>query len=300
MNNHTTIKTTDSTTTHQTLHNTNDTIREQIATLIAKLNGTPPNPKDDGKQTKPTQTKPTAVIFRLVKGEQICPFGLKALHLLKSRYHVIDCPIKNDDEASLVKDTLNVKTTPQIFINNQPIGGYDDLSVFLGKRSPNPNKKSYRPIIAVLVSTFLMAIALAMAMGVLFSVQPLLWFVAFSMCVLAIKKLENLDSFSNGFLGYDLLARKWVPYAYIYPFIELLSGLTMLSHHPLAMAIGGLLAMVIGAIGAVSVIKAVYLDKRNLSCACVGGNSKVPLGFISLMENIAMLIMGGYMLWAFI
>ncbi len=281
-------------------YNNQTPVNDQITTLITQLNGTPLNPTHLNPKHNDNHTKPTAVIFRLVKGEHICPFGLKALHLLKSRYHVIDCPIKNDDEATLVKTTLNVKTTPQIFINKQHIGGYDDLSVFLGKRSPTPNKKSYRPIIAVLVSTFLMAAALAMAMGVLFSVQPLLWFVAFSMCVLAIKKLENLDGFSNGFLGYDLLARKWVPYAYIYPFIELFSGLTMLSHHPLAMAIGGVLAMVIGAIGAVSVIKAVYLDKRELSCACVGGNSKVPLGFVSLLENVAMLIMGGYMLWAFI
>ena len=48
----------------------------------------------------------------------------------------------------------------------------------------------------------------------------------------------------------------------------------------------------IGGIGAASVIKAVYIDKRELKCACVGGNSNVPLGFVSLTENLLMLLMG--------
>jgi hypothetical protein len=52
----------------------------------------------------------------------------------------------------------------------------------------------------------------------------------------------------------------------------------------------------IGFIGTISVIKAVYIDKRALKCACVGGNSDLPLGFISLSENIAMLGAGTYML----
>tara|TARA_R110002095_G_scaffold76366_3_gene65260 strand:- start:2127 stop:2348 length:222 start_codon:yes stop_codon:yes gene_type:complete len=55
-------------------------------------------------------------------------------------------------------------------------------------------------------------------------------------------------------------------------------------------------AIVIGGIGAVSVIKAVYVDKRELKCACVGGDSSVPLGFISLTENLMMLSMGIWML----
>jgi hypothetical protein len=52
----------------------------------------------------------------------------------------------------------------------------------------------------------------------------------------------------------------------------------------------------VAGIGAVSVFKAVYLDKRELKCACVGGDSKVPLGFISLTENLMMIGMGVWML----
>ncbi|RZJ53381.1 MAG: glutaredoxin, partial [Flavobacterium sp.] len=46
----------------------------------------------------------------------------------------------------------------------------------------------------------------------------------------------------------------------------------------------------------ISVLKAVYIDRRELKCACVGGSSNVPLGFVSLMENVMMVAMGAWML----
>jgi hypothetical protein len=54
-------------------------------------------------------------------------------------------------------------------------------------------------------------------------------------------------------------------------------------------------ALFVAAIGAVSVFKAVYVDKRELKCACVGGSSNVPLGFISLTENLMMIAMALWM-----
>jgi hypothetical protein len=55
-------------------------------------------------------------------------------------------------------------------------------------------------------------------------------------------------------------------------------------------------ALIIGTIGAISVFKAVYVDKRELKCACVGGDSNVPLGFVSLTENLMMVSMAIWML----
>jgi hypothetical protein len=49
-------------------------------------------------------------------------------------------------------------------------------------------------------------------------------------------------------------------------------------------------------VGAVSVFKAVYIDRREIKCACVGGNSNVPLGFVSLTENLFMVAMGIWMI----
>jgi hypothetical protein len=105
-------------------------------------------------------------------------------------------------------------------------------------------------------------------------------------------KLRDIESFSTMFLNYDLLAKKWVPYGYIYPFAEGLAGILMISGLLMWLAIP--LALFIGSIGAVSVFYAVYIQKRDIKCACVGGDSNVPLGFVSLTENV---IMVGMALW---
>lgn len=55
-------------------------------------------------------------------------------------------------------------------------------------------------------------------------------------------------------------------------------------------------ALLVAGIGAVSVFKAVYIERRELKCACVGGNSNVPLGFVSFTENLMMVGMAIWML----
>ena len=85
-----------------------------------------------------------------------------------------------------------------------------------------------------------------------------------------------------------------VRYAYVYPFAEAYVGIGMLAGAaPWAFAP---VALFIGSVGAVSVFKAVYIDRRELKCACVGGDSQVPLGFVSLTENLIMILAGGWML----
>lgn len=115
----------------------------------------------------------------------------------------------------------------------------------------------------------------------------------FSMCILAIQKLRDVDSFATMFLGYDLLARRWVPYAYLYAFGEALAGILM-SGNTLTW-ISAPVAFFIGGIGTVSVYYAVYVHKRELKCACMGGSSNVPLGFVSLTENAVMVAMAIWM-----
>ena len=74
---------------------------------------------------------------------------------------------------------------------------------------------------------------------------------------------------------------------------EALAGILMIGGALMWLSIP--VALFIGTIGAVSVFKAVYIDKRDLKCACVGGDSNVPLGFISLTENLMMMFMGIWM-----
>ncbi|WP_448500915.1 MauE/DoxX family redox-associated membrane protein [Sphingomonas sp.] len=239
---------------------------------------------------------PVASIHRMVIGDHICPWGLKALHLLRQAgYRVEDHPLASRAETDAFKAEHGVKTTPQIFIDGRRIGGHDDLRRFLGKTVRDPNATTYRPVATLFVLAALMALAIGrVAEGTVMAGITVERFVAISMVLLALQKLRDVDGFATGFLGYDLLARRWLPYAYIYPYAEAGAGLLMLAG--VAMWMSAPVMILIGGIGAASVFKAVYIDRRDLKCACVGGNSNVPLGFVSLTENLMMLCAGLWMI----
>ncbi len=238
---------------------------------------------------------PVAYLYRMATPDHLCPFGLKSKHLLRSRgFYVDDNLLTSREETDDFKRKHDVETTPQTFIEGKRIGGYTDLRRHFGLAVPTEGATSYRPVIAVFVITALMAIMVSFtAFGTPYTPQSFVWFVTFSMCVLAILKLQDVERFSSMFLGYDLLARRWVPYGYIYPFAEAVAAILMIAG--VLEWISVPIALFIGSVGAASVFKAVYIDKREIKCACVGGSSNVPLGFVSLTENLMMVTMGVWM-----
>jgi len=238
----------------------------------------------------------TATLYRMVMEKHLCPSGLKAKdRLARAGFVVEDRPLTNRAEVDAFKEKHGVPTTPQIWIEGTRIGGYDALRAHLGDDVPEKGSTTYRPVIAL----FMMAAAMAMAaswaaFGSVLTIRAGEWFIAFSMCLLALQKLKDVESFSTMFLNYDLLARRWVRYGYIYPYAEAGAGILMIAGALTWLAAP--VALVIGGIGAVSVFKAVYIDKRELKCACVGGDTSVPLGFVSLTENVMMVAMAVWMM----
>lgn len=239
--------------------------------------------------------KKSARLYRMVTDEHVCPYGLKAKALLERKgYAVQDHYLKSRDETDAFKDEHDVETTPQTFIGDVRVGGYDDLKAYFGKTVKAPGQLTYTPVIAIFAVAALMALAISWTASSHFiNIRAIELFIAVSMCILGVQKLRDLSSFSSQFLGYDLLAQRYVRYAYIYPFAETGAGILMIAG---ALTwIAAPTALFIGLVGAVSVYKAVYIDKRDLKCACVGGNSNVPLGFISLTENLMMVTMAVWM-----
>lgn len=245
--------------------------------------------------TASLQERPVATLYRMVMDKHVCPYGLKAKDLLKRQgYEVEDHWLTTRADTDAFKAEHEVKTTPQVFIGGDRIGGYDDLRRHFGKAVADPKATSYRPVLALFSMTLFMALATSMAVyGTPFTARAGEWFIAFSMAILALLKLQNVESFATMFLNYDLLAKRWVPYSYIYPFAEGFAGILMIAGILSWLSVP--IALFIGTIGAISVFKAVYIDRRELKCACVGGSSNVPLGFVSLTENLMMIAMAIWM-----
>jgi glutaredoxin len=241
------------------------------------------------------QNGKTAILYRMVMPDHVCPYGLKSKDLLERHgFAVEDHHLKTRDETDAFMREHDVETTPQTFIGGERIGGYDELREHFGHDVKGEDETSYQPVIAIFSVALLMALAASgYTFGTVLSVRAVEWFIAISMCILAIQKLQDIESFSTMFLNYDLLARRWVRYGYLYPFGEALAGVLMIAGTLIWIAAP--VALFIGTVGTVSVFKAVYIDKRELKCACVGGSSNVPLGFVSLTENLMMVTMAIWM-----
>ncbi|MGO5000456.1 MauE/DoxX family redox-associated membrane protein [Oceanisphaera sp. W20_SRM_FM3] len=244
------------------------------------------------------QPHKSATLYRMVMPKHTCPYGLKSKDLLERQGFVVDdqhLTTREQTDAFMAEQGVN--TTPQTFIAGKRIGGYEELRVYFGEIKPESERANttYQPVIAIFTMALLMALGLSWYhSGSLFTLRAFEWFISIAMCLLALQKLKDIEQFSTMFLNYDLLAQRWVRYSKLYPFGEALAGILMTASAFIWLA--SPVAILIGSIGSVSVIKAVYIDKRELKCACVGGDSQVPLGFISLTENLLMVAMGCWML----
>jgi len=106
-------------------------------------------------------------------------------------------------------------------------------------------------------------------------------------------KILDVPGFAKGVAKYDLLAKHWKPWGYMYPFVELVLGLCYLVF-PVntELNIVTLVVMLFGAVGV-----AFKLAKREqFQCACLGTFINVPLTKITLVENLVMATMALFML----
>ena len=221
-------------------------------------------------------------LYRMSTAEHECPWGLKAIALLtRHGIRFQDHKLTTSEQVAAFKQQQGVSTTPQLFAEGRRIGGYTDLAALLGERAEKAHY-SYTPVVAVFGTALLMALVLGDAV--------MQRFMGFSVCALAMLKLMDVQSFAISFAKYDLITQRIPLWGRVYPGVELLIGLGFLAASPVPLA--GWVAFVLGVPGMASVLKAVYVDKLALNCACVGGNSKTPLGIVSFTEYAILTVMG--------
>ena len=149
--------------------------------------------------------------------------------------------------------------------------------------------KEYLKLASIIL--FITAIAFFLANGDM--VEFLRWFMGTFFLVFACFKFIGYEVFVVMFRGYDILAKKYRPYPYMYPFIELFLGiLYILDLGPNFRDLFTIVLMSIGAYGVYEQNK-----KRNpIKCACLGNVIKLPLSTVSLIEDVGMGVMALAML----
>lgn len=101
-------------------------------------------------------------------------------------------------------------------------------------------------------------------------------------------KLLDIRGFAEGYATYDLLARYWYTYGFIYPFLELGLGILYLgTWWPTMTSFLTILIMGFSSLGVINSL----LKKQKIRCACLGTILKVPLSSITLVEDVMMVVL---------
>ena len=149
----------------------------------------------------PKDATQRARLYRMVMPDHLCSYGLNSKNLLEREgFEVEEHPLTTREETDAFMEKHGVETTPQTWIGDERIGGYDDFRVHFGIDAPEDERSdtSYQPVIAIFAVAFLMALSLSWySFDTFFTLRGLEWFISISMCFLAVQKLQDVESFST-------------------------------------------------------------------------------------------------------
>lgn len=113
--------------------------------------------------------------------------------------------------------------------------------------------------------------------------------------IFSLFKIINISAFAEAYSMYDIIAKRYPNYGYIYPFIELFLGIAYLMRYNLMMT--NSITLVLMIIGSIGVIQELARGKT-IVCACLGVVFKIPMTYVTLAENCIMGVMALIMiLW---
>ncbi len=108
-------------------------------------------------------------------------------------------------------------------------------------------------------------------------------------------KLLDLRGFADTFQTYDVVARPFRPYGFLYPFIELGLGVAYLVNFiPIVTNLVTLVVMLIGIVG----VSQALMQRRQIQCACLGTVFNLPMSKVTFIEDSVMAAMAAVMLWS--
>jgi copper chaperone CopZ len=101
-------------------------------------------------------------------------------------------------------------------------------------------------------------------------------------------KMLNLKGFKDSYAMYDIIARKFPVWGYMYVCIEVLLGIAFLTNfNPVLTNSVTLLVMSVSIVGVLNAV----LDKKTIQCACLGAVFKLPMSTVTIIEDGLMIAM---------
>ena len=192
-------------------------------------------------------------------------------------------------QTKLLKEVLPSKFT-LIESNTQTV---KQNNVFdRDKKAPQRSKlEQLKPLF--LIFGFLLLVSSALNFRGFTTLDFMLDFMGLFFFVFSLFKFLDLSGFALSFAMYDPLAKRLPLYGRVYPFLELTLGFLLLAKIQLPIAL--LVTVILLSITTIGVC-VVLLQKKQITCACLGTVLKLPMTQATFIENSVMIFMATFIL----
>ena len=103
----------------------------------------------------------------------------------------------------------------------------------------------------------------------------------------------DLNGFADSYSTYDIVAKKFRQWSYIYAFVELALGLAYAANFK--PGIINYITLVVMSVSSIGVLQSV-LNNRKIKCACLGAVFNLPMSTVTIVEDSLMIAMSVAML----
>ena len=152
---------------------------------------------------------------------------------------------------------------------------------------------TYKPILLIFGYITTIAIIAATHQNTFHWMQAMNIFMAGFFLTFSFFKMLDLKGFAESYSMYDIVAKKWNGWGYVYAFTELALAIAFLTgFNPI---LTNAITFVVMAVSIIGVLQSVA-NKRKIKCACLGAVFNLPMSTITIIEDLLMIGMSGVML----
>ncbi len=211
---------------------------------------------------------------------------------------VVEAEVKLDAPQASITMSKHISTT-ELQNAIQQAGSYKISEADGGMKqhgameAATTENNSYFPIFLIFGYIAGISLIIQAARGDFNWMQWMSHFMAGFFLVFSFFKLMNLRGFAEGYRSYDVVAKIFPFWGFMYPFIELALGISFLiGFAPLGTNIVTLIVMAVSSIGVIQSL----VRKTNFQCACLGTVIRLPLSKVTLFEDLLMVAMSAIMI----
>lgn len=153
--------------------------------------------------------------------------------------------------------------------------------------------ETYKPILIICAYILGLTVLLEAVNGAFDWHRWMQHFMAGFFLVFSFFKLLDLRGFADSYSTYDIIAKRWRGWSYVYAFTELALGVAFATgFNPLLTNAVTFVVMTISIIGVLQSV----LNKRKIRCACLGAVFNLPMSTVTIIEDAMMIGMSLVML----